>query len=57
MDVSIGEWRDDAGRRFFAGALRDISERKRIEEELARDPSPRILGRLAARSRMILTIF
>ena len=35
VELSIGEWRDDAGRRFFAGALRDISGRKRIEEELA----------------------
>ena len=29
VELSVGEWRDDAGRRFFAGALRDIGARKR----------------------------
>ncbi len=36
VELSVGEWRDDAGQRFFAGALQDISGRKRVEEELER---------------------
>ncbi len=48
VELSIGEWRDDSGRRFFAGALRDISERKRVEEELARTRRLESVGRLAA---------
>ncbi len=37
-----------AGRRFFAGALQDISERKRLEEELARTRRLESVGRVAA---------
>jgi PAS domain S-box-containing protein len=48
VELSIGEWRDDAGRRFFAGALRDISGRKRVEEELARTRRLESVGRLTA---------
>ncbi len=48
VDVSIGEWRDGVGRRFFAGALRDISERKRIDEELAQTRRLESVGRMAA---------
>jgi len=48
VELSVGEWRDDAGRRFFAGALRDISARKRIEEELARTRRLESVGRLTA---------
>jgi PAS domain S-box-containing protein len=48
VELSLGEWRDDAGRRFFAGALRDISGRKRVEEELERTRRLESAGRLAA---------
>ena len=48
VELSIGEWRDDAGRRLFAGALRDISARKRMEEELARTRRLESVGRLTA---------
>lgn len=48
VELSIGEWRDDSGRLFFAGALRDISERKRIEQELAWTRRLESVGRLAA---------
>ena len=48
VELSIGEWRDDSGRRFFAGALRDISERKRVEEELTQTRRLEFVGRLAA---------
>jgi len=48
VELSIGEWRDDAGRRFFAGALRDISARKRAEEELARTRRLESASRLTA---------
>jgi two-component system CheB/CheR fusion protein len=48
VELAIGEWRDDAGRRFFAGALRDISGRKRVEEELERTRRLESTGRLAA---------
>lgn len=48
VELSIGEWRDDAGRRFFAGALRDISARKRAEEELTRTRRLESASRLTA---------
>ena len=48
VELSIGEWRDDSGRRSFAGALRDISQRKRVEEELAWTRRLESVGRLAA---------
>ena len=48
VELSIGEWRDDSGRRFFACALRDISQRKRVEEELAWTRRLESVGRLAA---------
>ncbi|MBV9288312.1 MAG: PAS domain S-box protein, partial [Hyphomicrobiales bacterium] len=48
LELSVGEWRDEAGRRFFAGALRDITGRKRAEEELARNRRVETLGRLTA---------
>ncbi len=48
VELSVGEWRDDAGRRFFAGALRDIGARKRIEEELARTRRLESASRLTA---------
>ena len=48
VELSVGEWRDDAGRRFFAGALRDISGRKRVEEELTQARRLESAGRLAA---------
>ena len=48
VELSIGEWRDDSGRRFFAGALRDISRCKRVEEEEAQARRLESAGRLAA---------
>ncbi len=48
VELSVGEWRDDAGRRFFAGALRDISARKRAEEEIARTRRLESASRLTA---------
>lgn len=48
VELSVGEWRDESGRVFFAGALRDISERKRVEEELAWTRRLESVGRLAA---------
>ena len=48
VELSVGEWRDDAGRQFFAGALRDISARKRAEEELTRTRRLESASRLTA---------
>jgi two-component system CheB/CheR fusion protein len=48
VELSVGEWRDDAGRRFFAGTLRDIGGRKRVEEELARTRRLESASRLTA---------
>jgi two-component system CheB/CheR fusion protein len=48
VELSVGEWRDNAGRRFFAGALRDIGARKRVEEELARARRLESASRLTA---------
>ncbi len=48
VELSVGEWRDESGRVFFACALRDISERKRVEEELAWTRRLESVGRLAA---------
>jgi PAS domain S-box-containing protein len=35
LELSIAEWRDVEGRRFFTGIMRDISERRRAEARLA----------------------
>jgi two-component system, chemotaxis family, CheB/CheR fusion protein len=48
VELSVGEWRDDAGRRFFAGALQDISGRKRAEAGLAHTRRLESVGRLTA---------
>ena len=48
VELSIGEWRNDSGRRFFTWALRDISQRKLVEEELAWTRRLESVGRLAA---------
>jgi PAS domain S-box-containing protein len=34
LDLAMAEWRDARGRRFFTGIMRDISERKRREEQV-----------------------
>ena len=47
LDVAVAEWRDGEGRRFFTGILRDLSERKRNEEALARASRLEAVGQLA----------
>jgi PAS domain S-box-containing protein len=47
VDVAVSAWRDDEGKRFFTGVLRDISERKRHEEALADARRREAVGRLA----------
>jgi PAS domain S-box-containing protein len=34
LDLSIAEWRDDGGRRFFTGIMRDATEAERAESAL-----------------------
>lgn len=47
LDLSVAEWRDGRGERFFTGTLRDITERKRGEELLARARRLHAVGQLA----------
>ena len=47
LDLTVGEWRDADGRRFFTGSLRDISVRKQAQEALARSGRVEAVGRLA----------
>ena len=47
LDRTVTEWRDGQGRRFFTGILRDITERKRAEEELASARRLEAVGQLA----------
>jgi PAS domain S-box-containing protein len=35
LELSIAEWRDPRGRRFFTGIMRDVSGRRRSEEALS----------------------
>jgi len=48
LDLSVAEWFDGDGRRFFTGLLRDISERKRTEQALALSRRLEAVGQLAA---------
>ncbi len=47
IDVAVTEWRDGEGRRFFTGIMRDITERKRNEQELANARRLEAVGQLA----------
>lgn len=50
LDISIAEWRDGAGKRFFTGIMRDVSERKTDEARralLAREVDHRAKNTLA----------
>ena len=48
LDLSVAEWSDGDGNRFFTGMLRDISERKRTEEALLVSRRRESVGQLAA---------
>jgi PAS domain S-box-containing protein len=47
IDLAVAEWHDAAGRRFYTGIMRDISERKKIEEALSHARRLDAVGRLA----------
>ena len=47
LDLSIGEWRDAQGRRFFVGIMRDTSERKQAEKMLGQAQRMEAVGQLA----------
>jgi len=47
VDLAVAEWHDAAGRRFYTGIMRDISERKKIEEALSHAQRLDAVGRLA----------
>jgi len=47
LDLAVAEWSDAAGRRFYTGIMRDISERKKIEEALSHAQRLDAVGRLA----------
>ena len=47
VDLAVAEWNDAAGRRFYTGIMRDISERKKIEETLSHARRLHAVGRLA----------
>ena len=47
LDLSVAEWRDAQGRRFFTGIMRDITERKRSEKMLAQAQRLEAVGQLA----------
>jgi PAS domain S-box-containing protein len=47
LDLAVAEWHDAAGRRFYTGIMRDISERKKIEETLSHARRLHAMGRLA----------
>ncbi len=48
LDLSVAEWRDGDGKRFFTGIMRDTTERARAEAELANARRFEVLGKLAA---------
>jgi PAS domain S-box-containing protein len=48
VDLSVAEWFDADGRRFFTGLMRDISERRRTEHALTLARRLETVGRLAA---------
>lgn len=47
LEISFGEFQKN-GRYFFAGIVRDVSERKRVEEALRFSEKLAVVGRLAA---------
>jgi PAS domain S-box-containing protein len=47
VDLAVAEWHDATGRRFYTGIMRDISERKKIEEALSHAQRLDAVGRLA----------
>ena len=47
MDLSVAEWRAADGKSFFTATMRDITQRKRVEEELARSRRLAAVGHLA----------
>ena len=47
LELAVAEWRDMQDQRFFVGIMRDITERKRIELELARVANVEVAGQLA----------
>ncbi len=50
LDLSIAEWRDGQGRRFFTGIMRDTTARRQVEATLeARTERLRLLADLADR--------
>ncbi len=56
LDLSIAEWTDSAGSRFFTGIMRDISERRGAEERerlLAREVDHRAKNLLAVAQSVV----
>ncbi len=45
VDLAVAEWQDD--RRLFTGIMRDITERKQVEEQLAASRRMEAVGQLA----------
>lgn len=57
IELAIGEWRDQQGHRFYTGIMRDISDRKTAETNLARSQERLSkLSRLNALSTVTSTI-
>lgn len=47
VDLAVAEWRDTQGHRFFTGTMRDMADRKRVEEALATARRLDAVGQLA----------
>jgi PAS domain S-box-containing protein len=47
VDLSVAEWRDAQGRRFFTGIMRDITERSQAQKMLAQAQRLEAVGQLA----------
>ena len=47
LDLSVAEWRNAQGRRFFTGILRDITERNQAQKMLAQAQRLEAVGQLA----------
>ena len=50
-ELTVAEWRDQHGRRFFGGLITSLAERKRVEAALVDARRMEAVGRLRRRDR------